>query len=203
MFESNLDLIYEKLITQVLKQNKKIEDELGEKLHNFNTLHNDVSIPFSNDGRMLHVRVLKIPTFIINNKPSYYALILSDISLWRKGEIKQLHGQIVECFDNHDVDSYTIFQQGEFHGYFDPVLNKNTRQYNMFILHGTILTRKQQNFIIDITVNYLESRCRGITDGIIVYNRLKKDVARLRCFCEDLQLLFKPVMKQVYTVVKE
>jgi ribosomal protein S27E len=130
-------------------------------------------------------------------------LILSDIENWRKGEIKQLHAQIIECFDNRDVDSYTIFQQGEFYGYFDPVLNKNTRQYNMFILHGTVLTKKQLTLMTRIVTNYIESRCSKITNNQVVYSRLKTDVARLRCFSENFEMLFKPIEKPVYAIVRD
>ncbi len=202
----SLDAMYERLIPLVIKENHKVADELGVQLHNYGSLYRDSEVPFGDDGRVLHSRVLKIPTFTEGNTPRYYGMVLGDIDFWRKGEMRRLHAQVVEGIDNRDVDAYTIFMLGRFHGYFDPVTSENTRRCNLFILHGSELTRKYASLVMGTVTKYLESRCQGMERRLAVkdvkaYGRVRTDIERMRRFNETLDLLFVP-QRKVCTVVR-
>lgn len=181
-----VDLIentWETLRKTAFKENKNVEKELGTQLLNYDKLYRNTTLPFSD--RELNIRWVKLPTFIFENKPQYYAVFLNSINYWRKGEIKHIKKQSLESIDRDNVDSYTIFQVGKFHGSFD--FNENMRYYRTFIFNTKEFTEKNAQTMFGFIGNLIKKRAVNMLNDGLIFGILKQDTDRL-LQCSDFLL---------------
>ena len=181
-----LDGFYESLIQQSIKMYRTIEQQQGTKMMDYDRLYYTTRVPFKDD-RELMVRVIKIPTFRNKNKISYYALFLCDIVFWRKGEISELWRQVTDCVDKQDVDSYTIYVFGRFHGYYDPVVNSNMKRYKIFIMNTEMVTGKGLGVIRGNLQRFFLKRIKRMSGDGLVFGGIADDICRLQGFVDWLQ----------------
>ena len=180
-----MDALYDQLIKATLKQNKMLEQQLGIKQNNYDKLYLKTEIPFNE--RILTIRWVKIPTFIQENKPTYYAIFLTDIAFWRKGELKKIYKQVIESIDSHDLDSHTIFLAGILYGFFDK-MNNQPKHYHIFRLNTDKITTSENKQILDCICNYLQSRIQIMTTKIKT-KTTQKDIDRLQFFIDTFSYM--------------
>ena len=172
--------IYQRFIPFLIKENQRLEFSISA-----DKLYKDTQIEFGD--RMLSVRWLKIPTFQRNKKQYYYVIFFGVISLWRKGEIREIKKQILETCDLVNVDSYTIFQIGRFHGRFD--LNENIKFHNMFIFNTTEFTETYENRFYKLLMNFLQTRVDNIKKNY-VFGTIEADVKRIEKFIDMINNIY-------------
>lgn len=174
MEKENLDNSFQRLIPISIKNNKLTEHGItADQLYGTNSI-------LFNDNRTLNIRWIKIPTFQQNNNQYYYTVFLNDIELWRKGEIKQIKKQSLECCNTYNMDSYTIFQVGRFHGRFE--LNENIKFHNTYIFNVETFTNKQETLFYNLICNFLNRRIQKMDTGGLVFGTIREDIRRLeRC----------------------
>jgi len=177
-----MDALYNQLIKAAIHQNKMIETQLRIPQQNFDKLYRKEELPF--DDRLLTIRWIKIPTFIRENKPSFYAICLANISYWWKNEAKNIYQQCVESTDWANVDSQTLFLQGKSIGWFDQTFLFN---YKIFRLNVSSFSKKERDIVISYIVKAIEKRISSIKEQnpeFITYGSIKKDVERLQYFID-------------------
>lgn len=179
--DSCIDTLYHQLIIAVINQNKRLEEQLGMKLSNFDRLYRMTETPF--DDRLLTTRWVKIPTFIHENTSRYYAVMLASINMWRKGELKPLYRQIIDSIDAQDIDSHTIFLIGRSEGFFDKMDNR-LRYYHIIRINSQVFGFKQRNIVTGIVTNYLRTRLHRIAETGVVTPMLSADMQRLQYFID-------------------
>lgn len=179
--------LYQTLQKIAITENRKVEKQLKRKLYNFDKIYYQTTMPFKD--RQLKIRWIKLPTFMWKDKPTYYAAFLNNIEYWRKGEIKDIYQQTIECIDKKDVDQYSIFLSGKLYGHIDTVENKPLNWYKTFILNTTEFTKQHQNRIYNTIIRFLSSRCKGMEKEGKIFGNIQKDVDRLNSLTETLKLL--------------
>ena len=185
--QTTLETLYAQLVQSVVKQNHMVENQLCLQLHNFDKLYRETETPF--DDRILTIRWIKIPTFIHENKPTYYAVFLVSIPMWRKGELKAIYQQTIDSIDSQDVDSFTIFLTGPLQGFFDKMDNR-PRYYHIFRINTTEFGLKERDWILTTVCNYLEARMQRMTDTKISTPLITADIGRIRFFIDTFKPLY-------------
>lgn len=178
--------LYQSLIKRSITENRKLEKQLRKKLTNYDKLYYETKLPFKED-RIIHIRQIKIPTFTEKDEPTYYNLFLNDISMWRKGEIREIHTQCMELLDKRQTNSYTIFQSGKLHGHFH--LNENMKYYGMFIFNTNDIQDKHIDLLITTVQRNLRRKIEKVECGHVLFGNLKKDIKRMHVFIDYLDVL--------------
>jgi hypothetical protein len=191
-YETVFDKLYKNFIVKIIKENRKVEVELGQKLYNFDKIYGTEEIELDTE-RLLKIRWIKIPTFIEKNKPSYYTVYLVDVYFWRLGEMNDIYKRCMDCIDRRDTDSYTIFLAGKLRGFLDGNINKATRK-NIIVFNECLndLEVKHELRILKIISNFLDRRCMKMSIDKTekkekVFGRLAKDLKRISEFVDFLQ----------------
>lgn len=169
--DMNINDTYQRLIPLAIKQNKQTNSEIES-----DKVYRDTNIPFIDD-RILNIRWIKIPLFMYENHRYSYGIFINDIDHWRKGEIKQIKQQTMESMDTYDIDSYTIFQFGKFHGTFE--FNENMKFHKIFILNSKNYEQKHENLIYQQIIKFIQKRINKISMNPIRFNDLDNDLKRL------------------------
>lgn len=181
-----LDALYNQLIKATIKQNHLLEEQSHMQYHNYDKLYRKTEIPL--DERILTIRWVKIPTFHKpENKQNYYAIFLVDTLFWRKGELKQLYKQIIECIDSVDVDSFTIYLCGRLEGFFDKMDNR-PRYYHIFRVNTSEFTVEDRNLIVRSFINYLTKRVQRAEYSMVNSVVIRNDIQRLRVFLDTFRV---------------
>jgi len=177
-----LDDFFQQLIKICISENKKLNDINID----YSKLYYQTEIPMSED-RMLNIRWVKLPTFRRENKQQYYTIFINDIEFWRSGEKKQIYSQIIETIDRQNVDSYTIFMFGTYHGHIDTVINELIKFYHISVFN----TQEPQTGDIDTIYRFISSFLQRRIDGrkgnTIIFGELQVEVKRLQNFVDFLK----------------
>lgn len=176
-----LNDFYQQLIKLCISENRKIKDPNPD----CGKLYYDTKIPMSED-RQFNIRWVKLPTFTRENKQQYYTVFINDIDYWRAGEKKQIYGQIIETLDRHDVDSYTIFQFGKYHGHIDPIINELIKYYHIYVINTQEPQNKNIEMIYKFISNFLQRRINGRKGNTIIFGDLLVEIKRLQSFVDFL-----------------
>jgi len=194
-----LDDAYQTLLKTALSENRRVQKQMGKPLDNFNTLYNNTEMPF--DDRTIHVRWVKLPTFVKEGKPNYYAVCIADLPFWRKGELQGIYRQAVECFDNTCVDSYTIFLYGRLYGHIDRVQNTPMRRYKTFVQNTDNPSKENMFRMYSFIERFLVKRVQIMTRGGVVFGSIADDVKRLNELTGFLKVLQNDDMLKCEVVV--
>ena len=171
---SKLENTYGRLISLAIGQNKQTRNGVAA-----DKLYWTATIPFDAE-QILNVRHVKIPMFSRDNQMYYYGIFINDIDLWRKGEIKKIKWQTLECADMHNMDSYTIFQVGTFHGTFD--LMENIKFHRTFIINTKEYKQECEDRIYQHITNFIQKRIDNISKNTVMFAEHQNDIMRLtRC----------------------
>ena len=182
---SILDEFYQRMIKICIKENRKLKQP---NLDYSKTYYN-TNIIFGED-RKLNIRWIKLPTFTRENKTYYYVVFVNDIDYWRSGEKKQLYRQIRETLDCHDVDSYTIFQFGRYHGHVDQIINDLMKYYHIYVFNTQNPTLEDTETIYKFIANFVQKRIDSIKKDGIVFGSIEKDIRRLQSFVDFLNSIY-------------
>jgi len=175
-----LDKFYQQLIQITLKENKKTGIDLD-----YSKLYYSTNIPFKED-RIFNIRWIKIPTLKKQNKQYYYAVFINDIDFWRMGEKTELYNQIIETIDRYDIDSYTIFQFGRYHGHNDPLINNLMKYYHMYVFNTEEPSYDNFDTIYKFITDFLKKRINTIRSKKIIFGEMDKELKRLENFTNFL-----------------
>jgi len=179
-----LENLYQQLIQLSIQENYKTK-QIG---IDHSKMYYNAEIPFQND-RKLNIRYVKLPTFARENKQYYYTIFLNNITYWRAGEKKQLYGQIIETLDRYNVDSYTIFQFGKYHGHIDHIINDLMKYYHIYVFNKWQPEKKDITTIYTFIINFLQKRIDSMNKDGLIFGTIQNDVARLQDFVDFLNPL--------------
>ena len=190
---SIFERIYKNFIVRSIKENRKVEGQLGYRMSNFDKIYGMREIELDMD-RMLTIRWFRIPTFIKNNRPRYYSVFLVDIGWWRAGELNLIWDKCRECSNFTDMkesDSYTIYLVGKLEGLITSV-NKKARDHHIFRINKYLdeLTEEFEEKFFDWIADFLDKRCLHIPDNTknkLIFGMLEKDTRRISEFVSSLQ----------------
>lgn len=186
--------IFQRLITAAIGQMRQID-----RSYDMSKLYYSTTVQYDEE-REINIRWVKIPTFRKNNNITFYAICLTDIQFSRMGELKNIHRQCTEAIDRVNIDSYTIFLFGRFHGYIDRVTNKPFRWWKIYILNRSTPTVEDENRVYSFISRVITNRCDRMVAGGMIFGTIVEDVERLRCFADSLNVISTPVCS--YTIVK-
>ena len=182
-----IDALYNQLIKATIKQNTLLGEQLGIKQTNYNKLYKKSEIPFDDD-RELNIRWVKIPTFLQENKPTYYAVFLVSINYWRKGEMKKIYRQTIETIDSADVDSYTIILIGRLFGYIDK-MDRRPKYYHIYRINTNEFTSKERKRVLDCICGFIDQRIRQMLSNDVSIASVKTDANRLQSFVNTFRYM--------------
>ena len=151
------DELYQSLIPMVMKSNRKLSLTLGRELNNYDWLYNYTRLPFD-EQRFINMRNIKIPTFVYENKPSYYCCFFVDIDDYRLGEIKKIAAQCAESIDDRNsIDSYTIFLFGSLHGHINTLTRKQMKENRTYIVNRVIPNNNDKARVLRFICSFMNT----------------------------------------------
>lgn len=176
-----LENFFQQLIKIAFIENKK----LGQTNIDYSKLYYSTSIPFKED-RVLNIRWVKLPTFQRENKQYYYAVFINDIDFWRMGEKTELYKQVIETIDRYDIDSYTVFQFGRYHGHNDPLINNLMKYFHIYVFNKVEVESDDLETVSRFVSDFLQKRINLMKNGGKIFGCIEKDVKRLQSFVDFL-----------------
>lgn len=210
---TNFNAIYLTMLEISIAQNRKLQDDIGLHLHNFDKLYGQFTETIS-DGRRVVVRWVKLPTFTRENKPRYYIIFMVNTDYWHSNNIRHIRAMCLNNVDTSDIDNlekgYTIFLCGRQKGFYRPhqldyilhpcntvVINSNCRHTEdargiLFKSLWSFISKRLLKFIKKI--NNTRSRT--------AYGLLKKDYLRLNNLVTGLRKLWHNFYK-IYVRIKK
>ena len=181
------DELYQSLIPMVMKSNRKLSETLHRPLKNYDWLYNYTRLPFD-EQRFINMRHIKIPTFVYENKPSYYCCFFVDIEDYRLGEIQKISSQCAETIDDRNsIDSYTIFLFGCLHGHINPLTRKQMKENKTYVVNRIIPNDADRTRVLRFMCTFLSKKINRMDSGGKIFGQIDADCDRLRGFVEGIE----------------
>jgi len=210
---TNFKAIYETMLEVSMSQNRKLQDDIGMHLHNFDKIYGQFTETIE-DGRTIMVRWVKIPTFTKENRPRYYIVFMVNINHWHSSDIRHIRGICLNSVDLNDVDQlkngYTIYLCGRQKGFYRPgQLNHILYDCNTVVINSNCRHTEDARGVLFRSIwKYLYERLNSFlkkinsTKSKTARGLLKKDYLRLNDLVKGLDKLWHNFYK-IYREIKK